>query len=330
MIITSRLNKDQLKDQISSQSPQKHINLGIFSLDEGVEFLKKKSERADIQMNTAQMIVKEVDGHPLCLDQIANYIRISDCDIKKYLDFLREDTIDVIDRKPASDAATPVDISRLKITKIVKKNMDSFGDGSPSLRKVLHVLAFFDPTGIPVEVLNQGKPELSDKKMGKNLRDSDYIKSELLKHCLFSCPVTGQMKVHRIIQTIIKEEVLNTNCLQETLRNCEKMLVCSVEEIRKLDSQKLFLLYRNFCFFQGAVKCYKQEEYEWIENFQESLEKDIETSFGGQILGDNTFIRFTDGPIRFNWSDITDMLIAQQSSGLEGLFNHFLQEPEEL
>ena len=191
--------------------------------------------------------------------------------------------------------------------------MDSFADhGSPSLRKVLHVLAFFDPTGIPVEVLNQGKPELLDKKLVKKLRDSDYIKSELFKHCLFSCPVTGQISCHRIIQTIIKEEVLNTNSLQETLRNCKKMLVCAFEELRKLDSRRLFLLYRNFCFFQRAVYEY---EYEWIKDFQKSLKKDIKTLFGEQIGGDNTFVRWG-----FNLSDLPDLLRldllnAEQSSG---------------
>jgi len=270
MIITSRLNEDELKNQISSLSPPKHVNLEKFCLKEGVEFLVNKSERADIQMNIAQMIVKEVDGHALSLDQIANYLKISNCDIIKYLDFLREDTIDVIDRKAASDAATQVDISRLKITKIFKKNMDSFADGSPSLRKALHVLAFLDPTGIPVEVLNQGKPELSDKDMAKALRDSDFIKSKLLKHSLFVDSNLNSMKVHRIIQEVIKKEVFDTNCLKETLQNGKKMLMYALDKANQLvlypyrsneEMEYYYLLNRNVYFFVSENPLGRKDEW---------------------------------------------------------------------
>ena len=95
LIITSRLNENLLKNRISSLSTQKHINLETFSLDEGVEFLKKTSERADIPVNIAREIVQEVDGHPLCLYLIANYLKDSNGDFKNYLKMLKEEDIKV-------------------------------------------------------------------------------------------------------------------------------------------------------------------------------------------------------------------------------------------
>ena len=86
---------NRLKKQITSPSPQTHINLETFSLDEGVEFLKKTSERADIPVNIAREIVQEVDGHPLCLDLIANYLKDSNGDFKNYLKMLKEEDIKV-------------------------------------------------------------------------------------------------------------------------------------------------------------------------------------------------------------------------------------------
>ena len=119
LIITSRLNERELESQITFEhyNITKNINLKSFNKIEGRDFLIKKS---DIPANYAEIIAEKVDGHPLCLDQVANYLNLrKNCNMQNYMKSL-EDIITGVDKKLATNPAAGknIDRSRLQITAI--------------------------------------------------------------------------------------------------------------------------------------------------------------------------------------------------------------------
>ena len=97
----------------------------------------------------------------------------------------------------------------------------------------MHVLAFFSPRCIPKTIINVGCPRLKDEELAKILSDKFDV-SELLhtltKLSLFEDASEDSIRVHRMVQDIIQEEVKEMKCLEETLQNIQHMLVKALEE----------------------------------------------------------------------------------------------------
>ena len=122
LIITSRLKEDLLKDQMDLSF--KCINLQSFGLEEGVDFLRKRTDMSLDQLD-AQDLVIEVDGLPLALDQASAYIRASKCKIQNYLKLLKKEKLKLLNRKKAKQPTTEVEKARLSVKSTWTMNMDN-------------------------------------------------------------------------------------------------------------------------------------------------------------------------------------------------------------
>ena len=74
LLITSRV-KD-LADRITV--PSTTINLECFPLEEGVDFLRKRTEVALEQLDSRDVVL-ELGGLPLALDQAASFLKATKC-----------------------------------------------------------------------------------------------------------------------------------------------------------------------------------------------------------------------------------------------------------
>ena len=142
-------------------------------------------------------------------------------------------------------------------------------------------------TGIPVELLNQGRPELSDKDMARALNNSDFIIEKLTKHSLFSESTTATLEVHRMIQEIIKKEVFDSKKVKETLENAKQMLDYALHNEHtkeEIDRHAIIRLDRKVNYFlseitksQAAKSPYMvtSDLFFWLQKFQSDVKESL-------------------------------------------------------
>ena len=89
--------------------------------------------------------------------------------------------------------------------------MEGIIDEFPAAQKLTHILAFLSPRCIPKTIINGGSPELEDEDLSKTLSD-DFDVSRILftltKLSLFEEVSENSVRVHSMVQEIIKEEVI--------------------------------------------------------------------------------------------------------------------------
>ena len=229
MLITSRLKKDHLIEKINR--PCTTVHLESFSREEGVDFLRKRTNISYEQID-AQELVLEVGGLPLALDQAAAYLKISKCKLSSYLDKLKRQKLKLLDKEKAHNPTGHVDKARLAVLTTWSMNMECIREEYPIAEKLTHVLAFLSPRCIPKSIINEGSPRLKDDDFAEALSD-DFEVADMLytltKLSLFQDTADNSIQVHRMVQEIIRAQVKADNCLENTLQNAQKMLCKAID-----------------------------------------------------------------------------------------------------
>ena len=226
MILTSRLDKENFP-KIATKPFL--VDLKSFELQEGVEFLRKRTEIVQDEMD-ARDVVLELGGLPLALDQAAAYLKASKEKLPSYLKKLRKKKLKLINKSSALPPTDDVEIARLAVQTTWGMNMDSIEEEMPMAKKVTFVLAFLSPRCIPRTIINQGSPKLENHELAEAIEDDvDKMLLCLSKLSLFDKMSDDTLSVHRLVQDIIKEQINDAGLLQETLQNAQKMLAYAVE-----------------------------------------------------------------------------------------------------
>ena len=92
MILTSRLDKENFPELATEPFL---MDLKSFELEEGVDFLRKRTERVHDEMD-ARDVVLELGGLPLALDQAAAYLKASKEKLPGYLKKLRKKKLELL------------------------------------------------------------------------------------------------------------------------------------------------------------------------------------------------------------------------------------------
>ena len=227
LIITSRL-KD-LSKKISL--PSTTINLDCFVLEEGVDFLRKRTD-LPLEQTDSQELVLELGGLPLALDQAAAFLSATKCKLPEYLKNLKEEKLIVLNKMKAHQPTEATEKARLAVQTTWRMIMDGIEKEFPAAQKLMHVLAFLSPRCIPKTIINEGSPKLEDEELAKVLTNafnvSDLVHA-LTKLNLFEEDAGDCVRVHRMVQDIIKEEVKEMEIEEETMQNVQCMLVKALE-----------------------------------------------------------------------------------------------------
>ena len=230
MLITSRLEGDRLRRNVNRAST--NIHLDSFSLDEGVEFLRRRTDRTDLVELDAKDLVNALGGLPLALDQAAAYIKHSTRSLDQYIKKLGKAKLKFLNEEKAHKATEYVDKNRLAVQTTWRMNMDAIKEDVLEAEKLTHILAFLSPRCIPKSIINEGTPRLEDENLADALSDEfdvDHMLLKLRKMSLFEEASENSIRVHRMVQEIIKDDVIKKNILEHTLQNVQKMLSRAVD-----------------------------------------------------------------------------------------------------
>ena len=224
LLITSRLKDDFLKEKILRSSA--NIHLESFSLEDGVEFLRRRTDR-NLDELDAKDLVNALGGLLLALDQAAAYLKLSKSKLSEYLKKLEKAKLKILNKAKATEH---VDVSRLAVQTTWKMNMDAIKEDVPEAEKLTHILAFLSPRCIPKSIINEGTPRLEDETLAQAFSNEvDDILLQLTKMSLFEEASENSIRVHRMVQEIIKEDVRVKDILVNTLQNAHRMLSRAVE-----------------------------------------------------------------------------------------------------
>lgn len=150
-------------------------------------------------------IAQELGGLPLALDQAGAYIEETQRSLSAYLSRYREQQIALLRRRGqfSNDHDQPVSVTLSmafkKITRINPVTMD-----------LLRLFAFLHPDGIPDEMLKDGASELNEplQALAADPLGLDAAISTLLRFSLVRYHAdTTTLSIHRIVQTVLKEEL---------------------------------------------------------------------------------------------------------------------------
>jgi hypothetical protein len=130
------------------------VNEGVvvpeFSIDEGCDFLGSLLPKIDVQdpETRAQLqgISTAFHGYPLALAQAAAFIRNDGCALDEFLTIFQD--------KKQSNAISSIPIDDYHATLFTVWDL-SFRSLSEQSRQILEMLVYFDPDGIPSELLEQ-------------------------------------------------------------------------------------------------------------------------------------------------------------------------------
>ena len=80
----------------------------------------------------------------------------------------------------------------------------------------MFILSYLSPRGIPIQIFNEGEPKIEDDDILEVIEDDDigYLLTILTEMSLFEETEDSTIMVHRVVQDIIRKDLLNLNACQ--------------------------------------------------------------------------------------------------------------------
>ena len=195
VLITSR---NRVWSGVASQ-----LDLEVFSRAESVEFLCKRTSRAE--PDTAEELAGELGDLPLALAQAAAYIDARAVTIGGYLALYRDPVLARRLRDEGLDSGEyPVSVARTWLL--------AFGQLSgnrPAAVDLLRLCAFLDPDDIDLDVLAAGTAEAGGvlaSALGDPLERTETA-GALARASLVTATAQDRLRVHRLVQAVTRDQL---------------------------------------------------------------------------------------------------------------------------
>ncbi len=167
---------------------------------EAEEPLNKASSR---DQANALVIVQEMDGLPLALDQAGAYIEETGCGLAGYLTLYQQRRMDLLQARGEYTYDHPESVATtwsLSFEKVEQAN--------PAAADLLRLCAFLAPDAIPEEIITKGAADLTP--MLQSLASDPFLLDaaikELLRYSLIQRDAEEKLlSLHRLVQAVIKE-----------------------------------------------------------------------------------------------------------------------------
>ncbi len=189
------------------------IELKCLTEEEGIQFLRIRTERAGQNDSDIRELVKELGGLPLALDQAAAYIRCVRQPINEYVKKYKKQKLLLLKRNEARHLVEYTTAERLAIHTTWMLNFKHISQISKEMELgetptlVMKVSAFLGPDDIPYEVIHEGLNKVDDAEAVSDWCDQAEIVSLLTKFSLFQRYGTHSFSVHRLVQEVIRSEM---------------------------------------------------------------------------------------------------------------------------
>lgn len=212
IILTTRREATEIGEETGIEE-NLCIELKCLTDEEGIQFLRMRTETAGEKDSEIRELVRELGGLPLALDQAAAYIRCLHQPIKEYVKKYRKQKLLLLRKKKARNLVENTSPERLAIHTTWLLNFDHISQISKEMELgetptlVMKVSAFLGPDDIPYEVINEGLNKVDDTEAVSDLCDQAEIVSLLTKFSLFQRYGTHSFSVHRLVQEVIRSDM---------------------------------------------------------------------------------------------------------------------------
>ena len=235
ILVTSRRSPQTLCEDLDLR-PENCLELDAFSVDESIEFLKKRTGLAsafESQEEGVNELAQELDGLPLALEQAAAYISALKCSAQSYLEQYRKQKSILLNRKSAKPCSEVYSEARLAVQTTWCLNF-SYIENDETDERLGKAAAFFmkiatylSPDEIPIEILNVGAPEIDHKYLKDRLKlpiGAEQIVDLLLRFSLFKRKSDDSLSIHRLVQETLKERYSNEGETEKAFSSAVRML----------------------------------------------------------------------------------------------------------
>ncbi|CAC5390663.1 unnamed protein product [Mytilus coruscus] len=227
------------------------IHLQTLSNEEGVQFIIKRTERCVQQQKEKDSIFRLVDdlgGLPLALEQAAAHIKVLKCSFADYLARFEKKRLNLLTKTATTSFETNTD--RLTVLTTWLLNMDYIREQSKeeglgiSAVIIMNVASFFFADDIPIELFNNGEPNIEVLDTHETLLDPVGVKQVveiLTRFSLFQRCRTNSLSVHRLVQEIIRNNICinkRQQVIQSAIRMVNKALLNTCTPIIAINENK--------------------------------------------------------------------------------------------
>ena len=215
ILITTRREETQVEASIFVKR-QSCISLNVLNDIEGVDFMKTRTGFVTEEDHaTIVLLVDELGGLPLALEQAAAHIKSIKCSFEDYIKRFQKKRLKLL--KTATQSA-PICKDRLTVKTTWQLNIDyicqeSMSEGlGTSAKTVMEITSFLFPDDIPKELINVGSPVVEDDDINDTLEDEVGLKQVLeilTRFSLFQSTRGDSLCVHRLVQEVIRDSIKN-------------------------------------------------------------------------------------------------------------------------
>ncbi len=171
----------------------------LLALDAPLELISK------IQLTLAELIVEEMDGLPLALDQAGAYIEETGCDLAGYLELFRTHHRELLQRRSALRVDHPESVASTWAL-----SFSQVEQASPAAADLLRLCAFLHPDAIPEEIFTRGAMLLGHQlaAIANHPLQLNETIQELRRFSLVKRDSEAKLLyIHRLVQTVLKDEL---------------------------------------------------------------------------------------------------------------------------
>ena len=226
LLITTRIEEREL--EANAFQDASIISLDTLNVEDAVIFLCRRSNR-QIDGIDAHNLAFELGYLPLALDQAAVYLKAHrNVKVATYLAKIQGKKEQF--RKKATNPTSKVDESRLSVKTTWRMNIEAIKQNEDFhlAETIMFIFSFLSPQGIPRQILNKGFPEIDNEELLEILDDEcdmEELIRVLTEMSLFEETSDSSIKVHRLVQDIIKKDILeNKEKSNEIILLIQRML----------------------------------------------------------------------------------------------------------
>ena len=230
MLITTRRERKEICQCVDLE-PNCFVEITSFSIEEAKEFLLShfSSENAGVQEDALNELVVELGCLPLALEQAGAHIKSLGCTAYEYLKQYKLERFKLLSEHRANPSREYDSLNRLSVHTTWLLNFEYVRNSKYGeiATRFVHAAAFLDPDEIYEGLINAemlSSDVVSENKIELPLTNN-HIVEVLTKFSLFQRKSAGCIKVHRLVQQVIRGTI--------TSKEVEKAVYTTFQLLKK-------------------------------------------------------------------------------------------------
>ena len=259
MLVTRRLERKEICRCVDVE-PNCFVEITSFSIEEAKEFLLShfSGENAAVQEDALNELVVELGCLPLALEQAGAHIKSLGCTVNEYLKQYKLERFKLLSEHRANPSREYDSLNRLSVHTTWLLNFDhvrSSRYGEIATRFV-QAAAFLDPDEIQERLINTEilfSDIVAENKTELPLTNN-HIVEVLTKFSLFQRKSVGCMRVHRLVQHVIRGTMTPQEVEKAMYRTFQLLKKAAQSAEESATNNSLFSIIRNWLALKRHIE----------------------------------------------------------------------------